>query len=393
MRLKPLIVLTAWMLVSGFGASGAGAETPRSWENRAGIPPVGDQKVAGSCYGWAAAYYYLTHLQWKDYGWDVTDPAHQCSPAFVYNLTNGGVDNGAWEGDNARADAFRLFETMGCATMADMPYDYMAYRTFPAESAFRSGLRFRTLSTRRISVRTDEGVEELKAHLAEGDLAVLGIIGYGNLTDIGPHENTYCASEVVGRRLFWHDVTLVGYDDARSTADGAGAFRAVNSWGQGWGDRGYFWISYEAAKSAVTSSGYALYAVDRTRYQPELTARIRLKYPDRYNAVISMGLRGAGGGTLLSFFDFHPMSTNTGVPFPDSGFVLDLTDFLSAPRRAGSAVSLRVENRLRESGATGEILTLELEYTSTGELIIAKSTPFPIYGGSQVAELIIPLLQ
>ena len=64
--------------------------SPASWENFQGIPPVGNQVVAGSCYAWAAAYYYLTHLQYQEYGWDVTDPAHQCSPAFVYNLTNGG---------------------------------------------------------------------------------------------------------------------------------------------------------------------------------------------------------------------------------------------------------------------------------------------------------------
>ena len=59
------------------------------------------------------AYYYLTHLQWQEYGWEVNDPAHQFSPAFVYNLTNGGIDNGASAGENARHDSFELLETLG----------------------------------------------------------------------------------------------------------------------------------------------------------------------------------------------------------------------------------------------------------------------------------------
>ena len=57
---------------------------PSAWENTQGVPPVMDQGSAGSCYAWAAGYYYLTHLQWRDYGWDVNDPAHQCSrPSFI----------------------------------------------------------------------------------------------------------------------------------------------------------------------------------------------------------------------------------------------------------------------------------------------------------------------
>jgi C1A family cysteine protease len=203
--------------------------TPISWINLDGLPPVGDQVVAGSCFAWAAAYYYLTHLQWQEYGWDVNDPAHQCSPAFVYNLTNGGVDNGAWEGDSARHDAFELFEMMGCATMQDMPYHYTTYRDFPNEVSFRNGMQFRTLSTHHIESRTDSGLQVLKNHLQAGNLAVLGIYGYQNLNNINSYNNIYCHSQATGSRLYWHEVTIIGYSDTLVTADGVGAFRLVNS--------------------------------------------------------------------------------------------------------------------------------------------------------------------
>jgi hypothetical protein len=42
-----------------------------------------------------------------------------------------------------------------------------------------------------------------------------------------------------GAQLGGHAMLVVGYDDAR------GAFKVINSWGQGWGEAGYGWISYD----------------------------------------------------------------------------------------------------------------------------------------------------
>jgi hypothetical protein len=342
---------------SGLGSLGI----PSFWENTDGVPPVEDQGSPGSCYAWAAGYYYLTHLQWREYGWDVTDPANQCSPAFVYHVTNGGTNKVTARGDVERESAFRLFETMGCGSMADMPFVNYDLLSLPSETAFRNGMRFRTRSTGRIDVRTDEGIDRLKKHLVGGDLADIGIFGFENLTAVSNFDNTYCVSQISGPMLFWHEVAVVGYDDNRVTADGRGAFRLVNSWGEHWGDGGYFWMSYQAVRDPRTSAGYVLFAEDRLHYEPVLEMRIGLDYPDRYNLVWRVGWSGIGNGMEAEFFNIRYRRVWDGVPYPESTIALDITDLLPAPN--GEAVlQLRFEDRRSGKMITPKIRFLEIGY-------------------------------
>lgn len=367
--------------------------SPSSCYNLDGLPPVGNQVVAGSCYAWAAAYYYLTYLQWQEYGWDVNDPAHQCSPAFVYNLTNGGVDNGASEGVNARRDAFKVFETLGCATMADMPYDYRTYRDFPGEEAFRNGMRFRTLSTHYINTRSDSGIQELKNHLLEGNIAVLGVFGFSNLDNIRLFNNVYCVSQISGSRLYWHEVTVIGFDDNLMTADGVGAFRLVNEWGTGWGDQGFFWMSYEAVKSIRTSYGYAMYATDRIGYEPTLAARIQVQHTDRYNLIYRAGFGSTESpDTVQTFFDFNPMSLATGVPYPPSAIVIDLTDMAGLISSDNpNTIFLSVHDKRADNSHSGVMESLMIEDLTRKLCAISPDTPVPITdsGVDEVAKTIL----
>ena len=56
------------------------------------MPPVGNQYWQNCCTCWGFGYYHRTHVEFLERGWDLTDPDHQCAPAFIYHQTNGGRD-------------------------------------------------------------------------------------------------------------------------------------------------------------------------------------------------------------------------------------------------------------------------------------------------------------
>ena len=53
---------------------------------------------------------------------------------------------------------------------------------------------------------------------------------------------------------FGHAITIIGYDDNVN----GGSFRVVNSWGNEWGDEGYFWLKYKDFKMIA----YEAYVMD-----------------------------------------------------------------------------------------------------------------------------------
>ena len=283
------------------------------------FPPVGNQGSQGSCTAWATGYYYKTYQEWQEHGWDVSQSSHQYSPAFIYNQINGGVDQGS-----AFEDAFKLLCDLGCATQQDMPYTSSNFTNFPQQEDFENGINYRCQEFYYLNVLLS--LDDLKNHILNGNAAVLGIWVWSNFDYISNFNYTYCVSEVYGTMRGGHAVTICGFDDEMTTSDGVGAFKLVNSWGTGWGDSGYFWMSYQAVQDTITCIGESFYADDKIDYSTTLITRFQVDHEDRYAVQYIFNVFNQSGGFWeKSFYDWY-MEPQAVFAYPADTIVLDLTD-------------------------------------------------------------------
>jgi hypothetical protein len=284
------------------------------------MPPVGNQHWMNCCTCWGFGYYHRTHVEFLERGWDLTDPDHQCAPAFIYPQTNGGRN-----GSSSFSRAMALLCEQGCGTMTDCPYDTSDWLTWPTEQAFRNAMDFRADSAFWFDVRDSNFVSLIRQHLANGKSCVTGIVIYSNFWDIHNYNNIYTLADMQGNPISGHAVTIVGYDDTMSTRDGYGAFRLVNSMGTTWGDSGYFWMSYQATADTRIVYGYACYVTDRVGYEPKVVGTVRIEHPTRDR----VGFRFGVGTPESSLWheDFRSWRwAQVDHAFPDQRIPFDLTD-------------------------------------------------------------------
>lgn len=212
------------------------------------LPKVGTQATQPACTVWAWCYYYKTWQDAKEMGWTSPDPAvnpeRVCNPDFIWRL--GDVQN--------------VLKYLGCASFATMPSGWDLTTDLPTEACYADARLHRARDFQGFSSDAATAMNELKTHLAGGDLANVGLTTYDNFftyaggSGDGYDQDVYYAAR--GSARLSHSMTIIGYDDAKEfNVDGipsTGAFLLVNSWGQDWGcvlpqvaTRGFIWISYD----------------------------------------------------------------------------------------------------------------------------------------------------
>lgn len=315
---------------------------PSSVDNRDGLPPVGNQGTQGSCVGWAVGYYCFSHQMWlEDSSRNVSLPKYQYSPAFIYNHINSG-----WDLGSMISDAMRHLWTFGCATMADMPYNQNDWKQWPLPNVYINASRSQLISYQWIGLENATRLDVLKAYLADGNVAVTSIEVYEDFFDFDSLDNVYSLQNAMNESLGGHAVCIVGYDDDKATPDGNGAFLMVNSWGAGWGDAGFWWMSYEATMNTTIGRGYA-YTMNAVNpdHDPQVIARTQITH-ERRGQIMREGLEiglGSPESSLLSkqFFGYlvgyeYPLGIYQLHPFPGTEIAFDISCLLPGMNTTGT---------------------------------------------------------
>ncbi|HTY09038.1 MAG TPA: T9SS type A sorting domain-containing protein [Candidatus Edwardsbacteria bacterium] len=350
---------------------------PKSVDHSGDMPPVGTQS-GSSCTGWSVGYYFKTHQERVERGWDLSDPGHQASPMFLYNQLNEGVDGGA-----DLFDALELMWAHGCAPISQMAAN-CSYTLWPGETAFDSALLYRCDQDGApyFHFGDGDGVAYAKQLLDANECVVFNISVFHNFDYINSYDTCYCGADSSGANRGGHNQCIVGYDDNKATHDGTGAFRCVNSWGTSWGNKGYYWLSYQI----VTGHPGMVYpwagtAPDRIGYQPTLKVRVRVSHAKRGRVEFIAGV-GPAGAPLWSK-TFYAVGSGLGqywgtggdLAFPATNIVLDLSE--GAPyldSTASNNVFVGCVDRLSD-GTTGSIAYLAAEYLPWGASAVSVETP------------------
>ncbi len=190
------------------------------WRDFGGVTPAKDQADCGSCWAFGAAGATEAHIRIAE--GVILDVSEQ----QIIDCNGQGSDcDGGWAGD-----AYAVHYSPGAVSEDDIPYvadDNQSCRE----------RRYDKIAIIDGSANISNNVSTLKYNLETYGPLSVGMCVYDDFYNYtgGCYENP-------GTDWTNHVVLLVGWDDAM--CGGEGAWLCKNSWGQDFGDNGFFWIKY-----------------------------------------------------------------------------------------------------------------------------------------------------
>ncbi len=222
-------------------------------------PSVGDQGQQETSVAFATAYYLRTIMEGKEQNLTQKPQLDQArfSPTFVYDKIRDPKDINC-KGGGTIEEALDVLKTAGVPRLKNLAYP-LCNQAVPV-AVTQEAAQFRIGDYQQLftdQTAPDQKVLAVKKALAEGNPVVAGIgapLSFEEARAVWEPAPNEKADDI----LYNQAICVIGYNDKLH----GGAFRIVNSWNTGWGEKGFCWIPY-AYFGRFSLNAFQVYGSDR----------------------------------------------------------------------------------------------------------------------------------
>ena len=203
---------------------------PASADLRPRCPPVLDQGQLGSCTANSIANAHRFDQMKQSKG-----KSFAPSRLFIY-YNERDMEGTVNEDSGAQIrDGIKSIAQLGVCDEAEWPYNITKFTNKPSAACFKDALEHQALSYQRVT----QSLTQMKGCLASGFPFVFGFTVYEGFESAAVAKSGDANLPAPGEKVIGgHAVLAVGYDDSKQR------FTVMNSWGTGWGKKGFFTIPY-----------------------------------------------------------------------------------------------------------------------------------------------------
>jgi len=221
---------------------------PASVDLSPGFPPVYDQGRIGSCTANAIAAAIEFDQMKENKAWDFMP-----SRLFIY-YNERVIENSTGQDAGAQIrDGIKAVNAQGVCKESLWPYITPKFTVSPTKDCYDEAILHKAMEYSKLD---NTNLNSLKECLASGFPFVFGFQVFESFEGPQVASTGILNMPVHERCMGGHAVICVGYDDSRK------AFLVRNSWGPGWGLKGYFWMPYEyMTNNGLTSDFWVIRSV------------------------------------------------------------------------------------------------------------------------------------
>ncbi|MEJ2287350.1 MAG: C1 family peptidase [Deinococcales bacterium] len=231
---------------------------PARIDLREDCSPIEDQGALGSCTA-NAGVGLLEYFERRAFGKHLDG-----SRLFLYKATRNLL---GWKGDQGAylRSTMKAMVLFGVPPEEIRPYRVETFDEEPPAFCYAFAQNYKAIRYYRLDPAGTPGAEVLRAvkrNLAAGLPSMFGFTVYSSMPGIGEGSGDIPYPQPGEAVKGGHAVVAVGYDDTRTVGEEEGALLIRNSWGVGWGEKGYGWLPYRYVLEQVAVDFWSLVRAD-----------------------------------------------------------------------------------------------------------------------------------